>query len=175
MTSVFGALQPWDRYYIDVNYDVSLAFALSMLVMQGYDTNYRYSERFGDMFLENVAFVETFITNAAYDIVVYSPSLPDALAYHTSKLNRSTLDVDRPARSDRPGQILLNYRSGIVPDSNVTTRTIRFPRYTNSGHAVTMTEPGEILDDVIAWLSTTGFTMNTQTPRPYDRKQGVNK
>jgi hypothetical protein len=175
MTSVFGVLQPWDRYYVDINYDVSLAFSLSMLVMQGYDTNFSYSEIFGDMFLENAAFVETFITNAAYDIVVYSPSFPDALAYHTSKLNQTTHDADRPARSDRPGRILLNYRSGSVPGSNVTTRTIRFPRYTNSGHAVTMTEPGEILDDVIDWLNMTGFSMIARTPLPHDRKQGVNK
>jgi hypothetical protein len=174
MTSVFGVLQPWDRYYIDLNYDVSLAFSLSMLVMQGYDTNFRYSERFGDMFLENVAFVETFITNAAYDIVVYSPSLPDSLAYHTSKLNRSTHEVDSPAQSDRPGQILLDYRSGSVPGSNVTTRTIRFPRYTNSGHAVTMTEPGEFLDDVIIWLNTTGLPLNSQMPRSQGRYQGGN-
>jgi hypothetical protein len=175
MTSVFGALQPWDRYYVDVNYDVSLAFQLSMLIMQGYDTNYRYSEKFGDMFLENVAFVETFITNAAYDIVVYSPSLPDALAYHTLKLNRTTHDTNHPARSGRPGQIHLNYRSGSVPGSDVSTRTIRFPRYTNSGHAVTMTEAGEILDDVIVWLNTTGFSLNTQTPHSHDRHKGGNK
>jgi hypothetical protein len=175
MTSVFGTLQPWDRYYVDVNYDVSLAFSLSMLVMQGYDTNFHYSAKFGDMFLENVAFVATFITNAAYDIVVYGPGLPDALAYHTSKLSRSTHDVGGPAQSDRPGQIFLNYRSGSVPGSNVTSRTIRFPRYTNSGHAVTMTEPGEILDDVIVWLNRTGFSMNTQTPHPDERHQGVNK
>lgn len=175
MTAVFGALQPWDRYYIDMNYDVSLAFALSMLIMQGYDTNFRYSERFGDMFLETVAFVETFVTNAAYDIVVYSPSLPDALAYHTSKLTQTTLETDRPARSDRPGQILLHYRSGSVPGSNATTRTIRFPRYTNSGHAVTMTEPGEFLEDVVDWFNATGFPTNTRTPHPHDRHPGGNK
>ncbi len=175
MTAVFGTLQPWDRYYIDLNYDVSLAFQLSMLVMQGYDTNFHYSERFGDMFLENVAFVETFITNAAYDIVVFSPAIPDALAYHTSKLNRSIHDADGPAQSNRPGRILLNYKSGSVPGSNVTARTIRFPRYTNSGHAVTMTEPEEILDDVVIWMNTTGLSVSTQTPQPPEREQGVNK
>jgi hypothetical protein len=175
MTSVFGALKPWDRYYIDLNYDVSLAFTLSMLVMQGYDTNFRYSERFGDMFLETAAFIETFITNTAYDVVVYSPSLPDALAYHTSKLNRSTHEVDGPVQSGRPGQIHLHYKSGSVPGFNVTTRTIRFPLYANSGHTVTMTEAGEILDDVIDWLNTTGFSMTKQTPYSYGRQQGGNK
>jgi hypothetical protein len=166
LTAVFGTLGLWDRYYVDLNYDVSLAFQLSMLVMQGYDTNYRYSEIFGDMFLENVAFIETFITNAAYDIVVYSPSLPEALAFHTTKLNRSIHDAVGPLQAERPGQILLNYKPGSVPGSNLTTRTIRFPRYTNSGHAVTMTEAGEILDDVISWLEITGFYGSLQMRLP---------
>jgi hypothetical protein len=175
MARIFGILQPWDRYYVDLNYDVSLAFQLSMLIMQGYDTNYSYSEIYGDMFLENAAFVETFITNAAYDIVVYSPSLPDALAFHTTKLNRSIHNSLDPSQAERPGQIILDYRPGSVPCSSVTTRTIRFPRYTNSGHAVTMTEAGEILDDVIVWLRATGFFINAQTPQPQDRHQGANK
>ncbi len=175
MTSVFGALQPWDRYFFDLNYDVSTAFALNRAVMEGYDIQYRYSDRFGEMFLENVAFVETFITNAAYDIVVYCPSLPDALTYHTSKLNSSTFDAVGPPQAERPGQILLDYKPGSVPGSNVTTRTIRFPRYTKSGHAVPMTEPGEMLDDVILWLNKTGFYASTQWHHPRDRHQGVKK
>jgi pimeloyl-ACP methyl ester carboxylesterase len=175
MTSVFGALQPWDRYFLDLNYDVSTAFALNRTVMESYDIHYRYSERFGEMFLENVAFVETFITNAAYDIVVYCPSLPDALSYHTSKLNRSTHDAVGPTQAERPGQIFLDYKPGSVPGSNVTTRTIRFPRYTNSGHAVPMTEPGEMLDDVIDWLEKTGFFIKTQMHQSCQQRQGVKK
>jgi len=175
MEAIFGALQAWDRYYVDVNYDVSLAFALSMLVMQGYDTHFNYSERFGDMFLDNAAFVETFITNAAYDIVVYSPSLPDALAYHRSKLNWAIHDVEAPVQAERPGLIILDYRTGSVPGSNVRTRTVRFPRYTNSGHAVSMTEPGEFLEDVIDWLNRTGLSTNTQTPQSQSQHQGGNQ
>jgi len=175
MTPVFGALQPWDRYFLDLNYDVSLAFALNRTVMEGYDIHYQYSERFGEMFLENVAFVETFITNAAYDIVVFCPSLPDALSYHASKLNRSTHDAVGPPQAERPGQIHLDYKPGSVPGSNVSTRTIRFPRYLNSGHAVTMTEAAEILDDVIAWLEQTGFFASTQMRHQTDRQNGVKK
>jgi pimeloyl-ACP methyl ester carboxylesterase len=173
MTSIFGTLQPWDRYFLDLNYDVSTAFSLNMAVMQWYNIQYGYSERYGEMFLENVAFVETFITNAAYDIVVYCPSLPDALAFHASKLNRSTHDTDGPPQAERPGQILLEYKPGSVTGSSVTTRTIRFPLYTKSGHAVTMTEPGEILEDVIVWLEKTGFFAETQMRHAHDSHQGV--
>lgn len=175
MASVFGALQPWDRYFFDLNYDVSTAFALNRAVMESYDVQYQYSERFGKMFLEDVAYVETFITNAAFDIVVYCPSLPDALTYHTSKLNSSTFDAVGPPQAERPGQILLDFRPGSVPGSNVTTRTIRFPRYANSGHAVSMTEPGEILEDVIDWLNRTGFFANTQMHTQHDGQKGVKK
>lgn len=175
MASVFGTLQPWDRYFLDLNYDVSTAFALNRTVMEGYDIHFRYSERFGEMFLENVAFVETFITNAAYDIVVYCPSLPDALTYHTSKLNSSTFDAVGPPQAERPGQILLDYKPGSVPDSDATTRIIRFPLYANSGHAVTMTEPAEILEDVTAWLEDTGLFANTQMRPPHERRLGVKK
>ena len=143
--------------------------------MESYDIHYRYSERYGEMFLENVAFVETFITNAAYDIVVFCPSLPDALSYHTSKLNRSTHDVVGPPQAERPGQILLDYKPGSVPGSDVTIRTIRFPRYTNSGHAVPMTEPGEILDDVRAWIEKTGFFTNSQMRPRHTGHKGVKK
>jgi hypothetical protein len=175
MTPVFGILQPWDRYFLDLNYDVSLAFALNRCVMEGYDIHYQYSERFGEMFLDDVAFVETFVTSAAYDIVVYCPSLPDALSYHSSKLNGSTFDGVGPSQAERPGQIHLDYVPGSVPGSNVTTRTIRFPRYRNSGHAVTMTEAGEILDDVTAWLEKTGFFDGSSLRPQQDRKHGVKK
>ncbi len=175
MAAVFGGLQPWDRYFLDLNYDVSTAFALNMLVMQSYETNYQYTELYGEMFLEDVAFVETFITNAAYDLVVYCPSLPDALAYHSSLLNSSVHDPTGPSQAERPGQIILDYRPGSVPGASVTTRTIRFPRYTDSGHAVTMTEPEEILADVMAWLEKTGFFMETQMRHPFHRQQGVKK
>jgi hypothetical protein len=175
MAAIFGVLQPWDRYFFDLNYDVSTAFALNRAVMEGYDIQYAYSGHFGEMFLENVAFVETFVTNAAYDIVVYCPSLPDALTYHTSKLNSSIFDAAGPPQAERPGQILLDYKPGSVPGSSTTTRTIRFPRYSHSGHAVTMTEPAEILDDVTVWLEKTGLFAYKQIRYPHDQHQGVKK
>ncbi|MBN1273819.1 MAG: hypothetical protein JXB26_16245 [Candidatus Aminicenantes bacterium] len=162
MESVFGILQPWDRYFIQLNYDVPDAFSLNRAVMEWYDIQFSYSSSFGDMFLETAAYVETFVTNAAFDTVVYAPALPQALAYHTSKIVRSTHDAEGPLHAVRPGRILLEYRAGSVPGSSVTTRTIRFPRYSRSGHAVTMTEPGEILNDVILWLAGTGLPVDGQ-------------
>ena len=162
LTSIFGILQPWDRYFIDLNDDANMAFTLNSTTFYGYELRYSIFPLFGQMFLENVAQVETFFTNADYDIVVFSPSLPDALALHTDFLYSSIYDPTGPSGAVRPGQIQLNYRASSVPGTAVTTRTIRFPRYTKSGHAVTLTEPQEMLDDVRIWLGKTGISASRQ-------------
>jgi len=162
LSSVFGILQPWDRYFIDLNYDANIAFTLNKTTFLGYELRYSIFPLFGQMFLENVAMVETFFTNADYDIVVFSPALPDALALHSDILYSSIHAPTEPLGAARPGQIHLNYRASSVPGTAVTTRFIRFPRYTKSGHAVTLTEPEEILDDVKIWLGRTGVSVPRQ-------------
>jgi len=156
---VFGSLQPWDRYFIDLNYDVSTAFVYHRMYFLSYanEVLWSQSQRFGEMFLENAAWVNTFITNAAFDIVVYSPALPEALALHTDHLNGVEFDASGPPGAERPGQLLLSYRNSSVPGSDVTLRTIRFPYYSQSGHAVSLTEPAEFLADVTVWLKRTGL------------------
>lgn len=160
MSSVFGNLQPWDRYFADLNYDISSAFRWNKATLRSYPLDFRSSPYFGEMFLENAAWVETFATNAAWDMVVYTAALPGALALHTDYLEDVQLDTEGPPGAARPGRIVLTYRPSAVPGSAVTTRTIRFPGYLLSGHAVTMTEPSEMLDDVIAWLASTGVPAN---------------
>jgi hypothetical protein len=159
LESVFGLLQPWDGYFIDLNYDVSDAFYYNRALFYGYDIYYTNTPRYGRMFLEGAAWVHTFITDAAFDIVVYSPGLPAALALHTDMLYGTEHDTGGPPGEARPGQIRLRYRPSVVPGSAVTQSVIRFPFYAHSGHAVTLTEPEEILVDVIAWLRGTGFTV----------------
>lgn len=162
LSLVFGNLQPWDRYFIDLNYDANGAFGLSRTIFYGYDIYYGDSPRFGQMFLENVAWVDTFITNAALDLVVFSAGLPDALDLHTEMLASSWHDAEGPPGEVRPGQIILDYHPSVVPGSDVQRRMIRFPRYALSGHAVTLNEPAEILADVFAWLSRTGLPVAEQ-------------
>jgi hypothetical protein len=157
LAAIFGSLEPWDRFFIDLNYEVSEAFSWNRVSLREYDIVYQSSLLFGRMFLENTAWVETFATDAAYDIVVFTPALPDALAMYTSILNGSYHDTAGPPGATRPGQIILSYRPSSVPGSAVTSRTIRFPLYSLSGHAVTMTEPIQMLEDVIAWLRDTGI------------------
>jgi hypothetical protein len=157
MAAVFGGLQPWDRYCIELNYDVASAFAYNKATLRNYPVQYNNSELYGRMFLETAAWVETFMTDSAWDSVVYSPAVPEALALHTDILSAAQLDSTGPPGAARPGQILCSYRAGAVPGSSAVGRTIRFPGYLLSGHAVTLTESTEILDDVIEWLAATGI------------------
>jgi hypothetical protein len=157
LAGVFGGLSAWDRFFVDLNYDVADTFAWNRATFQGYGIAYQNTLLFGRMFLENTAWVETFATNAAYDIVVFTPALPNALALSASVLSGAQYDAAGPPDAVRPGQIILSYRPSSVPGSSAASRTIRFPRYTRSGHAVTMTEPLEILEDVISWLADTGI------------------
>ena len=156
LAAVFGSLKPWDRFFIDSNPEVTNAFAWNRATFQGYGVAYQSSDLYGRLFLENTAWVETFATNAAFDIVVFTPALPEALGLHTDILSRSEFDASGPSGAARPGRIILTYRSGAVPGSTAATRTIRFPYYGLSGHAVTLTEPQEMLEDVTDWLKDTG-------------------
>ena len=97
--------------------------------------------------------MKTFITNAKYDLVVYTNALPVALRHHTDVVEESIHLKNEPAQADRPGLIQIKFLNGAfnLPD-NIGTRTIRFPLYSNSSHPVSLTEPEEFYNDVKAWL-----------------------
>jgi hypothetical protein len=161
MTSVFGALQPWDRYFLSTNYHANWAYhVFNVARVRGYDVHY-YDNRFGRMFLQNVTHVNTFITNAAYDLVVYTAVLPQSLAMHTDILE-SVQHIKRPINGEeRPGKIILNYRPSAFPDlPEVGTRSIRFPFYKNSCHAVSLTQPEDFFTDVSDWLKENGIDID---------------
>jgi hypothetical protein len=162
MAAVFGGLRPWDRYFTDLHYDISNAFAWNKATLRDYPIQYNNSALYGRLFLENAAWVETFATNAAWDSVVYAAALPEALALHTDMLSSAAFDAESPAGAARPGRIVLAYLPSAVPGASSTTRAIRFPAYLWSGHAVTLTEAGAILDDVIEWLESTGLPVRSR-------------
>lgn len=158
LTSVFGVLQPWDRYFLRTNYHANWAFhVLNVAKVLGYEVHY-YENRFGRMFLKNVAHVETFITNAPHDLVVYTPKLPQSLARHEDILE-SVQHVRRSSDGEeRPGKIILDYSPSAFPDiQGLDTRIIRFPIYLESCHAVSLTQPEDFFADVSNWLKDKGF------------------
>jgi hypothetical protein len=155
MTAVFGALQPWDRFFIGSNANANWAFHVcNVALARGYDIHFR-EPRYGRMFLKNVAHVRTFITNAALDLVIYAAALPSALARHSDIL--ASARHERRGPEDRPGRIVLEYRPGAFDDlPGLSSRSIRFPLYEHSCHAVSLTQPLDLFADVGAWLEETG-------------------
>lgn len=157
MVDVFGILQPWDRYFLGTNYAANSAFHFwSVALMRGYDIHLE-EPRYGRMFLKNVAYVETFITNAAFDLIVYAPAIPGAFEKHTDVLISAEHQKALPTQEVRPGRIVLRYREGAFPDiPDLSTRSIRFPLYDKSCHAVSLTQPEEFFLDVQRWLIQSG-------------------
>ncbi len=141
---VFGPLQPWDAYYNFLNEDVGGAFytddAFRFEILPG-------DRRFGTKFLENVVYVDTFVTNAAYDLMVYGPAQPVALGLHTDLLESCIHDTEL-------GEMQLDYLPGAFGIEDLGPRTIRFPHYSQSGHVVEIDQPAQLLDDLIAWIDT---------------------
>jgi hypothetical protein len=156
MDEVFGTLQPWDRYFIGTNYYSNWAFhVFNVALVRGYDIQ-SWEPRYGRMFLKNVAHIHTFITNAAYDLVVYTKALPSSLGRHTDIL-ASVQHINQGAEI-RPGKIVLHYQPSAFPDiPNLSKKTIRFPIYDKSCHAVSLTQPEELFADVFNWLQEHGI------------------
>jgi hypothetical protein len=153
---VFGVLRPWDRYFIGINFHANYAFHYwNVALIRGYDIH-SWNPRYGGMFLKNVVHVHTFITNAAYDLVIYAPAIPSALEKHSDIL-QSTQHIQTGGQI-RPGQIILNYEPNAFPDfPNLTSRSIRFPVYDKSCHAVSLTQPLDLFTDVRKWLQQHGI------------------
>lgn len=158
MRWIFGALQPWDRFYIGSNRHANWAFHIfNIAQFRGYAVHYR-EPRIGRMFLKNAAFVPTFITDAVYDLVVYTRSLPPGLAKHDDILV-SAQHITQ-GNEARPGQIKLTYIPSAFTDiSGLTHKTIRFPAYKHSCHAVSLTQPHDFYADVYSWLKENGLNL----------------
>jgi len=150
---IFGKLTDWDRFFLDFNYDAISAQYWNIARELGYDIHY-LSPRCGQMFLKNVAHVQTLITNARYDLVVYARALPQSLARHDDILESAVHDHDLETVANRNGRIVLTYRSGAFPDlPDLTTRVIRFPWYAESCHSVPLTQGIDFFQDVSGWMA----------------------
>lgn len=151
-TRLFGPLLPYDSYYSPLTEDGHYAyFYLNAPLSRGY-ANYSYDPLTGEKFLENLLDVKTFITNAKFDLVVYTNALPEAFGRHTEEISASLHQTDLPQGAERPGQIEIRYRPGAFAQSQPQTRLIRFPFYTRSSHPVSLTEPEEFFSDVRIWI-----------------------
>ncbi len=139
-----GEIAPYDRYFELELFDLLGApFVSPALKALGLD---RTDGRWGSLFLEDLATVKPFITNAAFDAAIWTPSLPEALAMYTGEV----AGVHRDGES-----FVVEYAPGAFGLPAGTSRAVRFPTYAASGHSVALDEPAKLAADIEAWLAET--------------------
>jgi len=148
MTTSFGTLGTDDNYFLVLNHAVEL----------GYGTGSRWwtDPTIGVSFLNDLVYVDTFITNAKLDMVVWTPAIATALRSYTGVAS-SVMDSSARTGITRPGWIEVNFVHGVIPDP--TSREIRFPLYPTAGHTVTARAPTELLADVMQWYPGTSSAL----------------
>lgn len=150
LEEVLGKLDTIDNYLIGTNTLLYIGYKYNIFTAAGYDINQDSSARYGELFLQNLALVKTFVTDAAYDLVIYSPALPISFKRYTGIVD--SVVVSRGTKSSS-GTITINYK----PDSlhviaTPSSKTIFYPYYSESGHSVSSAEPKKLLSDIQKWL-----------------------
>lgn len=104
------------------------------------------SDEFGRMFLYNLTVMDVMITNAVYDFMVYSPSVPPSFEGY-SEVERVVVDEDLK-------RFTVYYdQSKPLKDAPPTIeRSIYHPLYDASGHAVSISQPELLRADVASFL-----------------------
>jgi len=131
------------------------AFYTNSATAMNYDITPQ-SNRYGALFLENLPFVKTMITNAGLDVMVYTPALPPSLRSYPELVKSVDVQYDSAGTGD--ATIRIQYQTfsfaklrSIFPRG----QTIWFPTYPEAGHAVSAGMPAKLLNDVTAWMAGT--------------------
>jgi len=127
LDQTFGTLPSYDDYFIDLHTDVTNVFY--------YASTTPYSDINGEMFLENIRDVKSFITQAEEDIIIYAPALPLSLKEFEGVSGVTVEDNDFT-----------------VKFSDNTEATVHFPFYPVSSHSVSVNQPEQFFNDVNEWL-----------------------
>ena len=127
LESFFGELPAYDEYFVDLSYSITYTFY--------YASVSPYSDVNGEMFLENIKTVKTFITQAEEDIVIYAKGIPE-----TAKSFSGVSGVDAEADS-----FTVHFSDG-------DSATVTFPFYPESSHSVSVNQPEKFFNDVKNWM-----------------------
>lgn len=128
LESVFGDLPSYDEYFVDLNYEINSTFYSAAITP--YDTIN------GEMFLENIRTVKTFITQAEEDIIIYAKGIPESLHYFNG-VSGVTLEENSFTVNFTDGQSVL----------------VTFPFYPESSHSVPVNQPAKFFNDVKNWMN----------------------
>jgi hypothetical protein len=140
LDETLGALAPWDRYFLVFEYGALgrfTGFEAAQHEVEPDDPHY------GEHLLRNLLWVDTLITSTERDLVVYTPALPNVLREYATIVANVEVGAE---------QWTIEYHADAFSEwPEPGTRTVRVPIY-DSGHAVSMDAPGELVSDVQAWL-----------------------
>ena len=126
--SVFGTLPSYDEYYLDTSETILSTF---------YNASVQpYSDVNGEMFLENIKTVKTFITNAEEDIILYARATPEAAKSFSSVSSVETGDES----------FTVHFKDG-------QSAFVTFPFYPESSHSVSVNQPEKFFNDVKSWIN----------------------
>lgn len=150
LSMTMGELNSWDEYFINYNLPVWIAYFCNKAVLSGYDITPE-STIYGELFLENLEFVRTLITDAALDTIIYSPSIPPSLERYKDLVEQVHITKNQHTKDS---SFTVEYKPQVIKNITAgTSRTVFMPHYSESGHSVSLKQPEKILSDVGKWLS----------------------
>ena len=145
MVTTFGELEPGDVYYVFNSDDIHSSWDFGL---PGFPDN----EEHGRVSLRSMHDVPTMVTNGTYDLVFNAQFIPESMALYTDVLTSSVWNPTAPATAARPGQWELTYATGLPYGGGQLV--VPMPAYA-AGHSVSHHAPGELREDVQAFLAGT--------------------
>jgi hypothetical protein len=113
-----------------------------------------------EAFIESLAHLNVFISNAYYDGIIASDGIPEALVQANERMAHpmiTSIYLDNAPREGiaRPGWMKIVFeksmRLGVLPE-----RTVRMPQYKNAGHMITLTQSDALREDIHSFLMERG-------------------
>ena len=152
MEKVFGTLPLYDDYLSGTTLSVFISFMSNDAVLAGYPISPDTSPLFGQMFLENTALIKTFLTDAEYDLVIYSPGYPEAFKKYTEVVK--SVEAKRGKELDgKTGSFRINFQPIALNNVKMPAYVdIFYPSYPASGHSVPSAQPDKLLADIKNWM-----------------------
>ena len=152
MEKVFGTLPLYDDYLSGTTLSVFVSFMSNDAVLAGYPISPDTSALFGQIFLENIALIKTFLTDAEYDLVIYSPGYPEALKKYTAIVK--SVEAKRGKELDgKTGSFRINFQPIALNNVKMPAYVdIFYPFYPTSGHSVPSAQPDKLLVDIKNWM-----------------------
>ena len=148
LEQAFGTLDARDSYFSPWSYEIYAFYWLNLENIAFPDLYQGTALTYGNFFLENARYVETFLTDAEYDLAIYSPALPVALEQYHKGVGVESIAVTRGgtlAGDNNRGTFKIRYVGGAEVN-------VFYPRYLGSGHAVAASQPEDLRADIAAWL-----------------------